>query len=55
MPLNQLSPIMESPDTLSQVLNQLRYEGYTKDLNLSDMNPLWHDPDAFLIDATYRF
>ena len=46
---------MESPDTLSQVLNQLRYEGYTEDLNRPDMNPLWHDPEAYRIDDTYRF
>jgi hypothetical protein len=46
---------MESPDTLSQVLSQLRNEGYTEDLNRQNMNPLWHDPDAYLIDGTYRF
>jgi hypothetical protein len=46
---------MESPDTLFQVLNQLRCDGYTKDLNRPDLNPLWHDPDAYRIDGTYRF
>ncbi|MBD2756531.1 hypothetical protein [Spirosoma validum] len=46
---------MESPDTLSQVINQLRQQGYTKDLNQHEDNPLWLDPDAYTIDNVYRF
>lgn len=46
---------MESPDTLSQVINQLRQQGYTDDLNRHDANPLWLDPYAYAIDNVYRF
>ena len=42
---------MESPDTLSQVIDRLRQQGYTEDLNRHDNNPLWLDPDAYQIDT----
>lgn len=46
---------MEIPDTLSQVINRLRQQGYTADLNQHEDNPLWLDPDAYMIDNVYRF
>lgn len=46
---------MVSPDTLYQVINQLRQQGYTNDLNQHEDNPLWLDPDAYIIDNVYRF
>jgi hypothetical protein len=46
---------MESPNTLSQVIDQLWQQGYTADLNRHDDNPLWLNPDAYTIDHIYRF
>ncbi|WP_208295692.1 phosphoribosylpyrophosphate synthetase [Fibrivirga algicola] len=46
---------MESPDTLSQVINQLRQQGYTEDLNRHEDNPLWLDPEAYKVDEIFRF
>lgn len=46
---------MESPDTLSQVINRLKQRGYTEDLNRHDGNTLWLDPDAYRVDGVYRF
>jgi len=46
---------MESPDTLSQVIERLRQQGYTEDLNRHDDNPLWLDPDAYQVDEVCRF
>ena len=46
---------MESPDTLSQIINRLRLQGYTEDLNRHDDNTLWLDPDAYKIDEIFRF
>ncbi len=45
----------ESSDTLSQVINRLKTQGYTEDLNRSENNTIWLDPDAYRIDAVYRF
>ncbi len=45
----------ESPDTLTQVINQLKGQGYTEDLNRQENNALWLDPDAYRVDAVYRF
>ena len=45
----------ESPDTLTQVINRLKGHGYTEDLNRHDNNALWLDPDAYRVDAVYRF
>lgn len=60
MPNDQLSTnvncsLMESPDTLSQVINRLRQQGYSEDLNLHDNNTLWLDPDAYQVDEVFRF
>lgn len=60
MPYDQLisnanRALMESPDTLSQVINQLRQQGYTEDMNRHDDNTLWLNPDAYQVDAIYRF
>ena len=46
---------MESPDTLYQVIRQLRQRGYTEDLNPHDNNMVWLNPDAYQVDAIYRF
>ena len=46
---------MESPDTLYQVISQLRQRGYTEDLNRHDNNMVWLNPDAYQVDAIYRF
>jgi len=46
---------MELPDTLSQVIDRLRQQGYTEDLNRHDDNPLWLNPAAYQIDTVYRF
>ena len=46
---------MELPDTLSQVIDRLRQQGYTEDLNLHHENPLWLDPDAYRVDEVCRF
>ena len=51
---------MELPDTLSQVINRLRLQGYTvstdrEDLNRHEDNPLWLDPDAYRVDEIFRF
>ena len=46
---------MKFPDTLSEVINQLRQQGYTDDLNQHENNPLWLDPVAYTIDNVYRF
>lgn len=43
------------PDTLTQVLDRLRQQGYTDDLNRHADNPLWLDPEAYQIDNIYRF
>lgn len=45
----------ESSDTLSQVINRLNTQGYTEDLNRFENNTFWLDPDAYRIDAVYRF
>lgn len=47
--------LMESPDTLTQVINRLKQRGYTQDLNRHDDNPLWLDPDAYQVDEIFRF
>ncbi|MCY7359285.1 MAG: phosphoribosylpyrophosphate synthetase [Rudanella sp.] len=46
---------MELPDTLSQVIDRLRQQGYTEDLNRHEDNPLWLNPDAYEVDEVYRF
>lgn len=46
---------MESPDTLSQVINRLKDQGYSLDLNRHEDSPLWVNPAAFRIDSLYRF
>jgi len=46
---------MESPDTLTQVMAQLRQQGYTDDLNRPADNPLRLDPAAYRIDEVFRF
>lgn len=43
------------PDTLTQVINRLKSQGYTEDLNRHDNNALWSDPNAYRVDAVYRF
>jgi ABC-type Fe3+ transport system substrate-binding protein len=35
----------ESSDTLSQVIDRLKTQGYTEDLNRPENNTLWLDPD----------
>jgi hypothetical protein len=45
----------ESSDTLSQVIDRLKTQGYTEDLNRPENNTLWLDPDAYQVDAVYRF
>lgn len=45
----------ELPDTLTQVINRLKSQGYTEDLNRHDTSTLWLDPDAYQVDAIYRF
>ncbi len=47
--------MMESPDTLSQVIDRLTSQGYTEDLNRPENNSLRLDPDAYRVDAVYRF
>lgn len=46
--------ITELPDTLSQVINRLRVQGYIEDLNRHDNN-LWLDPDAYGVNEVFRF
>lgn len=36
----------ESSNTLSQVIDRLKTQGYTEDLNRPENNTLWLDPDA---------
>ncbi len=47
--------MMESSDTLCQVINRLESQGYTEDLNHPEHNALRLDPDAYRVDAVYRF
>ena len=47
--------MMGYPDTLTQVINRLKSQGYTEDLNRHDNNALWGNPDAYRVDAVYRF
>jgi hypothetical protein len=52
---------MDPMDTVSQVLNKLKNEGYTLDFNLRDNclvchgNSLQIFPDEFVVDKHYRF
>ncbi|MDB5241383.1 MAG: hypothetical protein JWP57_2008 [Spirosoma sp.] len=46
---------METPDTLSQITNRLKQQGYSEDLNLHANNPLWIDPNSYSVDEIFRF
>ena len=52
---------MDTMTTVSQVLNQLRKDGYTKDFNLDDNCIICHEnslklyPEDFVVDRHYRF
>jgi hypothetical protein len=50
---------MESMTTLSEILNKLRYEGYTEDFNLNTdsihCNDVRLNPNDFVVDRHFRF